>query len=45
MIFRGETIRFDKNNLPPYVFGYNVAMVTFFVAWFVLCVPDRKSVV
>lgn len=44
MIFRGETIRFDKSNLPPYIFKFNVAMVTFFAAWFALCVPPCIAV-
>lgn len=39
MIFKGERIRFDKENLPSYVFKFNVAMVAFFIGWFIFCAP------
>lgn len=32
-------ISFDKENLPPYIFKFNIALVVFFAAWFVLCLP------
>ena len=38
MILRGQ-LRFDKRNLPPLVFKFNVALICFFAAWFILCVP------
>ena len=38
MILR-EPIRFDKENLPPFIFKYNVAWISFIAAWFILCLP------
>lgn len=43
MILKG-TISFDKENLPSYIFKYNVAMVSFFAGWFVLCLPPMIAV-
>ena len=38
MILKGQ-LSFDRKNLPPYVFKFNVALICFFAAWFILCVP------
>ena len=43
MILKGQ-IRFDKQNLPPLVFKFNVALICFFGAWFLLCVPAMIAV-
>lgn len=34
MIFKWETIRFDRENIPPYIFKFNVALVVYFAAAF-----------
>ena len=38
MVLKGK-ISFDKKNLPPYIFFYNVALITFLIAWLALCLP------
>lgn len=43
MILKGK-ISFDKENLPPYVFKYNVAMLAFFIGWFIVCIPIIAAV-
>ena len=43
MVLKGR-ISFDKKNLPPYVFKYNVALIGFFIGWFVLCLPPIIAV-
>lgn len=43
LILRGK-ISFDKKNLPPYIFKFNIALVVFFAAWFVLCLPAMIAV-
>lgn len=43
MILKGP-IRFDKQNLPSYVYKFNVALICFFVAWFIICVPIMVAV-
>lgn len=39
MVLKGQPISFDKENQPLYVYKFNVAMVVFFAAWFVICTP------
>ena len=38
MVLKGR-VRFDRQNLPPYIFTFNVAMVAFFIGWFVVSLP------
>ena len=37
-------ISFDKQNLPPYIYKFNIAFVVFAIGWFVLCVPVMVAV-
>lgn len=39
-----DGISLDKQNLPPYIFGYNVALVCFIIGWFVICLPVTVTV-
>lgn len=34
-----QKINFDKKALPPYIFKFNVALCSFFIGWFALCLP------
>ena len=43
MILKGQ-IRFDKSNLPPLIFKFNIALICFIGAWFLLCVPTMVVV-
>lgn len=37
-------ISFDKANLPPYIYKFNIALITFFIGWFVVCAPAMIAV-
>ena len=34
-----QKISFNKTKLPPYIFKFNVALCSFIVGWFALCLP------
>lgn len=44
MILKGQPISFDKKLMPPYIIKFNIAMLIFFGAWFVVCVPAMTAV-
>lgn len=33
------TISFDKENLPSYIYRFNIVLSAFFIGWFVVCIP------